>query len=243
MTEKDYHETIFKLMPISIDNKEEHKSFKTDVNNLTIYDTLKNSINIETLYCLIQDIKVTTNLIFENMFRFEINDEILVRLEQFKADNYYLPFYIIERTIAAMLQQSFIVIYADNNVIAFNSNGTIEKFYSIHSNTLCSIIEDNNPQIFKNVNKQFIKFTLKDYITERECSSCQDSCNYKTQILIPCFHTICSKCVVNWISINKSCPICRKHITQINTIDSEELLCMTRNELGIVVKKIPNRMY
>jgi hypothetical protein len=46
-----------------------------------------------------------------------------------------------------------------------------------------------------------------DYINE--CSICFHSINKNKMQTLPCFHDYHFNCIYKWVTINKSCPLCR----------------------------------
>ncbi len=44
----------------------------------------------------------------------------------------------------------------------------------------------------------------------KECSVCQDEFDQNTQVIqLPCTHIFHENCIVTWLKVNGSCPVCR----------------------------------
>ena len=79
-------------------------------------------------------------------------------------------------------------------------------------NKIKEIYELNLRQEDINIYKEFIKRIIK---TGFFCFYKYDYKLFGRYMLIPCGHFFHSKCLENWIEIEKNCPLCRRFIPDL----------------------------
>lgn len=241
--------------------KEKENKYKLEIEtkNLIEYNKVKDIRNIDSLLLLFN---ISRKKIYESIFTYShehninINDMILINIDNFIQNGTYLPDFIIEKTLSFILNKLIIIIDENEHVNIFYPNGENKYFFSLYSNILCSLLEENIlsnllnekesiPELFLLNKNNYFKYSYTDYINKRICKICKNENNHKSHIIIPCFHTLCKECYNSWflIYMKKTCPMCRIDIKYINTIDSEENISINCKELNIIRTKLPDKMF
>lgn len=88
---------------------------------------------------------------------------------------------------------------------------------------LCSIYcyenyQENQTRIIQHeIISLSISFPILIINNNEECSICLDNGNINNWSILPCGHKFHHSCILIWLSTNQSCPICRLHISNIQT--------------------------
>lgn len=101
---------------------------------------------------------------------------------------------------------------------------------SLNNLSLNGITMDNTEFI-----KNFKTLVVKEYKPpQSECSICQSEYQQGDTVMIfPCENVFHEKCLIPWLKIHSTCPICRKDVIQLrkDEMNKEKLLVDTQQQL------------
>ncbi len=129
--------------------------------------------------------------------------------------------YFIEHDIQESTKQSS---YQNPDVSDFMSRTTqlFQLFHQIQQNQpflqeLLGQIQVEHKEKKPSCSKRFIEQLVETSKEELDCGICLEKCKEKSVGLI-CFHWFHKKCVVPWLEVTNTCPMCR---TEFETDDPE----------------------
>jgi len=86
--------------------------------------------------------------------------------------------------------------------------------------------------------EEYIKYyNIKLFSYSQECIICFEKINFPINIISCCHHFYCLNCIIQWLKIRPTCPICRKIIynNDINHINENKInntrFCLTKDEI------------
>lgn len=132
--------------------------------------------------------------------------------------------------------------------IIFSNYGQFQSFFQMHSNdqqfeNLLNYIMQNDPNIhgsppaseksIKQLKKeQLNESNMKDYENSKECSVCMETYKIEESVVtIPCLHLFHEDCILPWLNIHNSCPICRLELPT-DDIEYESKKATIRQEIN-----------